>query len=40
MKGINSFDYIEEIESVDSKYTKIVLDENFKEEKMVISVVK
>ncbi|MCI9063500.1 MAG: insulinase family protein [Clostridia bacterium] len=40
MKGINSFDYIEEIETIDEIYTKRVLDENFKENKMVISVVK
>ncbi len=40
MKGINSFDYIEEIESVDSTYAKQVLDNYFKEEKMVFSVVK
>ena len=40
MKGINSFDYIEELESVDKDYIKRIFDENFKEEKMVISVVK
>ena len=40
MKGINSFDYIEEIESVDISYAKRVLDDNFKLDKMVISVVK
>ena len=40
MKGINSFDYIEEMKSIDEEYAKIVLDENFKEEKMVLSVVK
>lgn len=40
MKGINSFDYIEEIESVDSTIAKRVFDDIFKQEKMVISVVK
>ena len=40
MKGINSFDYLEEIDCVDLEYTKQVLDKNFNEEKMVISVVK
>ncbi len=40
MKGINSFDYIEEMKSIDTEYAKIVLDDNFKEEKMVLSVVK
>ena len=40
MKGINSFDYLEEIESVDLNYAKQVLDKEFDEEKMVFSVVK
>ena len=40
MKGINSFDYLEEIESVDIRYTKQVLDNDFDEKKMVLSVVK
>lgn len=40
MKGINSFDYIEEIETVDITFAKRVLDDSFKPEKMVISVVK
>ena len=40
MKGINSFDYIEEIESVDLNYIKQVLEKEFNEEKMVFSVVK
>ena len=39
MKGINSFDYLEEIETVDIDLAKQVLDNNFKEEKMVLSVV-
>lgn len=40
MKGINSFDYIEEIENVDISFAEEVLKENFKEEKTVLSVVK
>ena len=40
MKGINSFDYIEEIETVDITFAKRVLDETFNPDKMVISVVK
>ena len=40
MKGINSFDYLEEIDSVDLEYIEQVLNTNFKEEKMVISIVK
>ncbi len=40
MKEINSFDYIEEIESVDCNYAKHVLGREFDEEKMVFSVVK
>ena len=40
MKGINSFDYIEEIGTVDIDYAKQVLDEQFNLNKMVISVVK
>lgn len=40
MKGINSFDYLEEIESVDLNFINQVLKDNFKEEKMVLSVVK
>ena len=40
MKGINSFDYLEEIEIVDLNFINQVLKDNFKEEKMVLSVVK
>ena len=40
MNEINSFDYIEEIETIDLDYLKKVLNENFKEEKIVFSVVK
>ena len=39
-KGINSFDYLEEIDSVNVDYTKQVLEDVFKEESMVLSVVK
>ena len=40
MNGINSFEYLEEISSIDINYTEQVLKENFKTEKMVFSVVK
>ena len=40
MNEINSFDYIEEIDSVDLDFAKQILENNFKEEKMVFSVVK
>lgn len=39
MKGINSFDYIEEIEGIDIEYTNQILKEYFLEYKMVLSVV-
>ncbi len=39
MKGINSFEYIEEYEQVTPEYTKQVLGEVFKEEKTVLSIV-
>lgn len=39
-KGINSFDYLEEIEGINVEYLKQVLNDVFKEEKMVISIVK
>ena len=39
-KGINSFDYIDEIESVKSEYGQQVLKDTFKDENMVLSVVK
>ena len=40
MKGINSFDYLEEIENVNVIYAKQVLKDLFKRKKMVLSVVK
>lgn len=39
-KGINSFDYLEEYNSVTLEYTKQVLDQVFQEEKEVLSIVK
>ena len=39
-KGINSFDYLEEIESVNLEYINQVLSEVFNEDKMVISIVR
>ncbi len=39
-KGINSFDYIDEIESVKTEYGLQVLKETFDEKNMVLSVVK
>ena len=40
MKGVNSFDYIEEIITLDLEYVKQVLKDNFVEHKMVYSVIK
>lgn len=39
-RGINSFEYLEEIEGINVEYLEQVLDDVFKEEKMVISIVK
>lgn len=39
-KGINSFDYIEEINSINVEYLNQVLKDVFKEDKMVLSIVK
>ena len=39
-KGINSFDYLEEIEGIHVEYLNQVLKDVFKEDKMVLSVVK
>ena len=39
MKGINSFEYIEEYEQVTPEYTKQVIEEVFKEDKTVLSIV-
>ena len=40
MKGINSFQYLEEIETIDINFANQVLKDNFNDEKMVLSVVK
>jgi predicted Zn-dependent peptidase len=39
IKGINSFEYIEQFEQVDEKYVKEILNKIFKEEKTIISIV-
>ncbi|MGN1298022.1 MAG: EF-P 5-aminopentanol modification-associated protein YfmH [Clostridia bacterium] len=39
-KGINSFDYLEEIEGIHVEYLNQVLKDVFKEEKMVLSIVR
>ena len=39
-KGINSFDYLEEIEGITVEYLEQILKDVFKEEKMILSVVK
>ncbi|MCF0125713.1 MAG: insulinase family protein [Clostridia bacterium] len=39
-KGINSFDYLEEIEGINVEYIEQILKTVFKEEKMVLSIVK
>ena len=39
-KGINSFDYLEEIEGINVEYLEQILKDAFKEDKMVISIVK
>lgn len=39
-KGINSFDYLEEIKGITVEYLEQILKDVFKEEKMIISIVK
>ena len=39
-KGINSFDYLEEIEGITVEYLEQILKDVFKEEKMILSIVK
>lgn len=39
-KGINSFDYLEQIDTINVEYLQTVLNDVFKEEKMVISIVR
>ena len=40
LKGICSFDYIDEIEKINVEYLEQLLKTVFKEEKMVISIVR
>ena len=40
MKGINSFEYLDNLGEIDLYFVNKVLAENFKKEKMVLSVVK
>ncbi len=40
MKGINSFDYLEEIDGITVEYLEQILKDVFKEEKMVLSIIK
>ena len=40
MNGINSFDYLEEIEGITVEYLDQILKDVFKKEKMVLSIVK
>ncbi len=39
-KGINSFDYLEEIDTINLEYIEQILKDVFKEDKMVISIVR
>lgn len=39
-KGINSFDYLEEIEGITVEYLEQILKDVFKEEKMILSIIK
>ena len=39
-KGINSFDYLEEISSINLDYVNQVLNEVFDESKMVLSIIR
>lgn len=39
-KGINSFDYLEEIEGITVEYLEQILKDVFKEEKMILSIVR
>lgn len=39
-KGINSFDYLEQIDTINVEYLQTVLNDVFKEEKMVLSIVR
>ena len=39
-KGINSFEYLEEITVINKQYVEQILKEVFNEDKMVLSVIK
>ena len=39
-KGINSFEYLEEISTINKQYVEQILNEVFDEKRMVISVIK
>ena len=39
-KGINSFDYLEEIVTINEQYAEQILKEVFDDKKMIISVIK
>ena len=39
-KGVNSFEYLEEIDAITVEYVEQILKDVFKQEKMVLSVVK
>ena len=39
-KGINSFDYIESHKQVSKEYVEEILNEVFREDKMILSIVK
>lgn len=39
-RGINSFDYLEEIEGINLKYLNQIMTDIFKEEKMILSIVR
>ncbi len=39
-KGIQSFDYLEQIEGITVEYLEQILKDVFKEEKMILSIVK
>ena len=39
-KGINSFDYLEEITTINEEYVRQILKDVFDEKKMIISVIK
>ena len=40
LKGINSFEYLEEITTINEQYVEQILNEVFNENKMILSVIK